>query len=394
MDPANADEALREVALDLAEGADIVMVKPALAYLDIIRRVKETCGVPLAAYNVSGEYAMIKAAAAQRLDRRAPDRARNPHRHQASRGRHDPHLPCPRRGEVAETRVERTSNDREAVRCPSRSTRRPKSYSRRTHAPGSSCSWAARSARSRWSTPICPRSPAEADKILAGRRSPNPGSVHVEFQSSVRSTRLAAPRVQRYNILAHYRHGLPVQSVFVLLRPGGGWSPTSPAMLQHRLPDGSLYHEFRYNVVRVWERPVEDILVGNLATLPLARSARFPPASCPESSERMEERIEREASPAERPDLWTATFILMGLIYPANFAKTLLQGKSYMRESTTYQAILREGEAKGKAEGKAKGIAEGKSRRKSRGSQEALFSVWAASSSDHRSRNSRRRSRR
>jgi porphobilinogen synthase len=64
MDPANGDEALREVALDLAEGADLVMVKPALAYLDIIRRVKERFGVPVAAYNVSGEYAMVKAAAA------------------------------------------------------------------------------------------------------------------------------------------------------------------------------------------------------------------------------------------------------------------------------------------------------------------------------------------
>jgi porphobilinogen synthase len=64
MDPANTDEAIREVALDLAEGADIVMVKPALAYLDIILRVKETFGVPVAAYNVSGEYAMVKAAAA------------------------------------------------------------------------------------------------------------------------------------------------------------------------------------------------------------------------------------------------------------------------------------------------------------------------------------------
>ncbi len=63
MDPANGDEALREVALDLAEGADIIMVKPALAYLDIIRRVKERFGVPLAAYNVSGEFAMVKAAA-------------------------------------------------------------------------------------------------------------------------------------------------------------------------------------------------------------------------------------------------------------------------------------------------------------------------------------------
>ena len=64
MDPANGDEAIREVATDLAEGADLVMVKPALAYLDIVRRVKERFGVPVAAYNVSGEYALIKAAAA------------------------------------------------------------------------------------------------------------------------------------------------------------------------------------------------------------------------------------------------------------------------------------------------------------------------------------------
>src|SRR5712692_10721897 len=63
MDPANGDEALREVALDLDEGADIVMVKPALAYLDIVRRVKDRFGVPVAAYNVSGEFAMVKAAA-------------------------------------------------------------------------------------------------------------------------------------------------------------------------------------------------------------------------------------------------------------------------------------------------------------------------------------------
>ncbi|MDH7479847.1 MAG: porphobilinogen synthase, partial [Syntrophomonadaceae bacterium] len=63
MHPPNSDEALREVALDLEEGADMVMVKPALPYLDIIRRVKETFSCPLAAYSVSGEYAMIKAAA-------------------------------------------------------------------------------------------------------------------------------------------------------------------------------------------------------------------------------------------------------------------------------------------------------------------------------------------
>jgi len=65
MDSRNTDEALREVAADLEEGADIVMVKPALAYGDIIRRVKDTFGVPVAAYSVSGEYAMVEAAAAQ-----------------------------------------------------------------------------------------------------------------------------------------------------------------------------------------------------------------------------------------------------------------------------------------------------------------------------------------
>ena len=64
MDPANADEALREVEMDIAEGADIVMVKPALAYLDIVYRVKQKFGYPVAAYNVSGEYSMIKAAGA------------------------------------------------------------------------------------------------------------------------------------------------------------------------------------------------------------------------------------------------------------------------------------------------------------------------------------------
>ncbi|HMX95760.1 MAG TPA: porphobilinogen synthase, partial [Elusimicrobiota bacterium] len=65
MDPANAREALREAALDLDEGADVLMVKPALPYLDILRRLRERFDVPLAAYNVSGEYAMVKAAAAK-----------------------------------------------------------------------------------------------------------------------------------------------------------------------------------------------------------------------------------------------------------------------------------------------------------------------------------------
>jgi porphobilinogen synthase len=72
MDPANGDEAVREAELDADEGADILMVKPALPYLDLIRRIKDETAMPLAAYNVSGEYAMVKAAAAAGyLDERA-----------------------------------------------------------------------------------------------------------------------------------------------------------------------------------------------------------------------------------------------------------------------------------------------------------------------------------
>src|SRR5213078_2603055 len=72
MDPANGDEAVREALLDVGEGADILMVKPALPYLDLIRRIKDETSMPLAAYNVSGEYSMLKAAAAAGyLDERA-----------------------------------------------------------------------------------------------------------------------------------------------------------------------------------------------------------------------------------------------------------------------------------------------------------------------------------
>jgi hypothetical protein len=70
MGPANGNEALGEVAQDLAEGTDLVMVKPAPAYLDIVHRVKERFGVPVAAYNVSGEFAMVKAAQCGRIDER------------------------------------------------------------------------------------------------------------------------------------------------------------------------------------------------------------------------------------------------------------------------------------------------------------------------------------
>ena len=119
MDPANSDEALWEVYLDIREGADMVMVKPGLPYLDIVRRVKDTFGMPTAVYQVSGEYAMLKAAAqAGWLDERACvlEALR---RDEARRRRRDPHLFRARRRALAQRSSARTGERGGAVqwRC-------------------------------------------------------------------------------------------------------------------------------------------------------------------------------------------------------------------------------------------------------------------------------------
>ena len=101
MDPANGDEALREVFADLEQGADAVMVKPAGPYLDVIARVSDVVDVPVAAYQVSGEYAMLEAAAAQGLDRARTGDRRVGHRDQARRRADDPDLLGHRAGRLA-----------------------------------------------------------------------------------------------------------------------------------------------------------------------------------------------------------------------------------------------------------------------------------------------------
>ena len=106
MDPANLREGLLEAALDEAEGADMLMVKPALAYLDVVRAVRERTHLPLLAYNVSGEYSMVKAAGAARLGGRAATGARDAHRHAPGRRRCDHHLSRQGGGGVAGGGVE------------------------------------------------------------------------------------------------------------------------------------------------------------------------------------------------------------------------------------------------------------------------------------------------
>ena len=114
---------------------------------------------------------------------------------------------------------------------------------------------------------------------------------------------------------------LPVQSVIVLLRRKAD-GPDLTGKLEDHLPSGALYHDFRYNVVRVWERPADEILAGNIATLPLAPIARVSSTELPAVIKRMEERFETEADPHEIADLWAATYVLMGLVYPESIRES------------------------------------------------------------------------
>jgi predicted transposase YdaD len=188
---------------------------------------------------------------------------------------------------------------------------------------------------------------AEADKLLRVR-GPRPWIINTEFEASYKS---GAPlKGLRYSILARCRHGLPIQTIFGLLRPeadGDAFTGT----LEEELPDGTKYLLFRYNVVRVRELPAAQLLAGDLATLPLAPISRVSDEELPAVIRRIDERIEHEASPGEAADLWMATSMLLGLVHSGEILKTLLQGVNRMKESATYQMILEEGRQEGMIRG-------------------------------------------
>jgi predicted transposase YdaD len=105
-------------------------------------------------------------------------------------------------------------------------------------------------------------------------------------------------------------------------------------------------------VMRLWQYPVEAVLTGGIGTLPLVPLCDLGATALPEVVRRMDERIAHEAPAGASPDLWTSTYILMGLRYPPELAAQLLQGVRAMRESATYQAILEEGRSEGRVEGR------------------------------------------
>jgi predicted transposase YdaD len=194
-----------------------------------------------------------------------------------------------------------------------------------------------------------------ADKVIRVNEA-SPWLAHIELQAS--DDHNLPRRLLRYNVLLGEKHGLPVHTVLVLLRPeADGTYLTGKLELRSPRPGCSL--SFEYQVVRLWQLPAAVYLQGGLGTLPLAPLGQVQTDALPSVIKAIEVRVEQEATPALAGSLWVCTFVLMGLRYPRELTKHLLQGVQAMKESVTYQAILEEGEERGIAKGEAKGEAKG-----------------------------------
>jgi hypothetical protein len=212
----------------------------------------------------------------------------------------------------------------------------------------------------------------DADKILVVDADPR-YIAHLELQSSYKPD--DAARFMRYNVLAGSIHDLLVRTVVFLLRPEAD-GPCMRVPLIRQFPDEPEYLHFKFRVVRVWEQPVDAILQGGVGLLPLAPLCNISQNALPDVIRQMEQRIEVSA-PDEAATLWTSTYILMGLRYPQEFAAQLLRGVRAMKESSTYQAILQEGEAKGEARGEARGRVEGEAKGRVEGERNVLLRLGA-----------------
>jgi predicted transposase YdaD len=189
---------------------------------------------------------------------------------------------------------------------------------------------------------------AAADKVLRVR-APVPWVAHLELQADYDSE--LDERTLQYSVLLRRRHHLAVRSVIVLLRPEAD-GPRMTGELRFHDPDDDCYLEFRYRIVRVWQKQVEAVLAGGLGALPLAPLAAVAEEQLPGVIRRMEERITQEASAGQAGILWAATYLLLGLRLQEEAAARLLEGVNGMKESTTYQAILREGREEGLGAGR------------------------------------------
>ena len=192
---------------------------------------------------------------------------------------------------------------------------------------------------------------AEADKVL-WIDVPEPWIEHVELQAG-RDIRLV-DRSHLYNTLLGYQFRVPIRTTVILLRPAAD-GPELTGLREQKHRNGDVYDAFRYNVIRVWQQPVDLLLACGLTVLPLAPVSKVEPEKVPEVLLAIADRLAREASPDQAATLWNATRILMGLRYEEEQVHAFIEGVSAMlfgihgiEESSVYQGILRIGETKGR----------------------------------------------
>jgi predicted transposase YdaD len=196
---------------------------------------------------------------------------------------------------------------------------------------------------------------AAADKAILVT-SPARWLVNLEPQSG--PDKWLDKRLCEYGVLLDGKYNLPVQTIVILLRRAADGRHVT-GEYRRSLPNGACYQWFKYQVIRLWEQPVEALLQSGLGTLPLTPLADVKRTALPGVIQRMKERIEGEAPPDEQPFLWTATYVLMGLRYPPELTQQLLRGVRDMKESSTYQEIVKEGIAIGEVRGEVRGEARG-----------------------------------
>jgi hypothetical protein len=181
--------------------------------------------------------------------------------------------------------------------------------------------------------------------LVVGLGEPLREIVHIDFQSAASADKHADVLV--YNSLLFRLYGVPVHSIIILLRPQAAHSNLSGTVHYAARPlRGNM--QFSYEVVRVWERPAEDLLQGSLGTAPLAVLGRLPdevavPDALRAVAQRLITRLENEASPEQTRRLLTAAFVLVGMRVHRDLARVIFQGVRTMRESDTYMAIIDEG---------------------------------------------------
>jgi predicted transposase YdaD len=203
---------------------------------------------------------------------------------------------------------------------------------------------------------------AEADRVL-WIDEPEPWIEHLELQAG-RDVRLD-DRGHFYSTLLEHHYGVPVRTTLFLLRPEAD-GPELTGLLEKRYRDGTVYDRFRYDVVRVWEQPVERFLQAGLPVLPLAPVSNVGLDRLPEVLTAIAQRLRREATPEQTATIWKATTILLSLRYRREQIEGVVREVSTMslgirgiEESWLYQDYFKQGVAEGRAEGMAEGMAEG-----------------------------------